>query len=34
MPNANSLGLVRPAIDDLLRQAEAEINARLPGAWK
>jgi uncharacterized phage protein gp47/JayE len=32
MPTPNSLGLVRPAIDDLLRQSEAEINARLPGA--
>lgn len=32
MPTANSLGLIRPSIDDLMRQAEAEINARLPGA--
>ncbi len=32
MPTANSLGLIRPSIEDLMRQAEAEINARLPGA--
>lgn len=32
MPTENTLGLIRPSIEDLMRQAEAEINARLPGA--